>query len=97
MKTIMKLSAIVMVILAFASCGPSYVAVSSRPATPYYVRPVQPYPNYVWIDGDWYWRGGRYSYRQGYWTAPRRGYEYHPGYWNQHGNGYNWHRGGWRR
>ncbi len=97
MKTIVKLSAIALVIFTLASCGPSYVAVSSRPSTPYYVRPAQPYAGSVWIDGDWYWSGGRYMYRQGYWSAPRRGYTYHPGYWHQRGNNYNWHRGGWRR
>ena len=97
MKTIVKLSAIVLVIFTLMSCGASSYTVSAYPADPVYVRPVQPYPGYVWIDGDWYWSGGRYNYRHGYWAAPRSGYTWHGGNWQHRGNGYTWHRGGWRR
>ena len=97
MKTIIKMSAVLLVVFTFISCGPSYVAVSSRPTPPVYVRPVQPYPSYVWIDGDWYYRGGRYHYRNGYWAPPRAHYYYRPGTWQQRGNGYYWRRGRWHR
>lgn len=34
------------------------------------VRPVQPGPDYLWIDGYWYPVNGRYIWHQGYWTRP---------------------------
>ncbi len=35
------------------------------------VRPAQPYPNYVWRNGEWYASGGVYHWREGAWIAPR--------------------------
>jgi WXXGXW repeat (2 copies) len=78
-------------------CGPSEMVVSDRPADPVYVRPVAPGPGYVWIDGDWYWRGGNYTYRRGYWAAPRVHRVYTPGTWHQRGSGWYRQRGGWHR
>ena len=98
MKTIGKISAVLVLAIAFASCASSgYVTVSSRPDPPVYVRPAMPHAGYVWIDGDYYYRGGRYVYRPGYWSAPRRGYYYNPGRWQQRGNGYYWKKGHWHR
>ena len=94
----MKISAVLLLAVIFASCSSSgYVTVSSRPEPPVYVRPVSPHPGWVWIDGDYYWRGGSYAYRQGYWAAPRPRYSYAPGSWQHRGNGYYWKRGRWHR
>src|SRR6266481_4882748 len=56
------------------------------------VRPVQPGPDFVWVEGYWYPVGNHYKWHQGYWTrapyggarwlSPRyEGREYFPGYW----------------
>lgn len=95
MKTILSIMLVVLITILFAGCKGTYV-VSSQPAPPVYVRPVAPHPGYVWIDGNWYWRGGGYVYRQGHWAPPGRR-AYVPGHWQQRRNGWYWHRGGWRR
>jgi len=79
----------------FSSCGPSELTVSSRPEPPYYARPISPGPGYVWLDGDWYARNGRYYYRQGRWTRPGTRV-YVSGTWVPRGGGYYWRRGYWR-
>ena len=85
-------------ILIFSACGPSEVTVKSRPERPYYSysRPVAPGPGYVWIDGDWYARGGRYHWREGYWR-PRGNRVWISGNWQSRPNGYYWRRGYWGR
>jgi hypothetical protein len=95
-KTIFFTIAIIFSIL-LVSCGGSRVIVTERPAVPYYQRPLAPRANYIWVDGDWIIRNGRYTYRQGYWAAPRQNRRWQNGYW-QHGNrGWNWNHGYWRR
>jgi hypothetical protein len=98
MKTVIKMATVLLIAVTFMSCGASYMAVSSRPTSPYYDRPASPGRGYVWIDGDWYWRGGNYRYRPGYWRVPPAHRHWSPGYWNPHPRGgYYWRRGGWRR
>lgn len=98
MKTIAKISLVLLLVVSLASCaGSGYVTVSSRPDPPVYVRPVSPHPGYIWLDGDYYYRGGRYVYRPGYWAAPRPRHTWTPGYWQQHGNGWYWKRSHWHR
>ncbi|MFI5129467.1 MAG: YXWGXW repeat-containing protein [Chitinophagales bacterium] len=81
-------------LLIFSSCGPSEVMVSSRPEPPYYSRPMSPGPGYVWINGDWYARSGRYHWREGYWR--RSGNRvWISGNWQSRPNGYYWRRGYW--
>lgn len=70
--------------------------VETQPADVYYVRPVAPGPDYVWIDGDWVWTGGRYVWRNGYWGRPRGGRAWERGHWDHDGHGYRWNRGHWR-
>jgi len=96
MKTIGKISVVLALAIGFASCSAGYV-VSSRPEPPVYARPASPHAGWIWIDGDYYYRGGRYVHRPGYWTAPRRGYHYQPGNWQQRGNGWSWRKGHWHR
>lgn len=38
-------------------------------------RTVAPYPDYVWIGGDWVWGGRRYDWHPGRWDPPRRPYQ----------------------
>ncbi len=58
-----------------------------------HVHPVQPGPEYVWIDGYWYPVNGRYVWHGGYWTRPpyegarwigprHEGGRFYVGYWD---------------
>lgn len=82
--------------LLLASCGGSYY-VAERPAPYVYTRPAPPYAGAIWIEPEYYWSGGRYVARPGYWSRPRPNYNYRPGYWNHGSRGHTWVRGGWRR
>jgi hypothetical protein len=85
-------------IATFSGCGPTRYTVSTQPAAPYYSRPAAPGVGYVWVDGDWTWRGGRYVYVNGYWARPHRGYRaWTGGHWERRGNGWYWVRGHWTR
>lgn len=82
-------------LFVMSSCGPSELTVSSRPTSPYYERPVSPGVGYVWIDGDWYPRGGRYYWREGHWSRPTTRV-WIGGNWESRNGGYYWRRGYWR-
>lgn len=84
-------------VMLISSCGPSRVAVRTRPVAPVVVRPVAPYPNAYWMDGEWMWRGGNYVYVQPHFVTPRRGYKWSPGYWKPSRRGDVWIKGRWRR
>ena len=95
MNTISKITAVAVMAVTLWSCGPTSVVVASHPEPPMYVRPVAPHAGYVWIDGDWYYRGGHYVYHRGYWAAPRPSHTYISGHWERRGNGWYWQRGYW--
>ena len=84
----------IILLLSAAGCSSGHY-VSAQPETVVVARPAQPGPNYVWIDGDYYWRGGRYVQRPGYWVAPRAGRVWHSGGWVNNAHGYYWRRGRW--
>jgi hypothetical protein len=42
-----------------------------------YRVPVQPGPDYIWVEGYWYPQGRRYAWHNGYWTHP----PYEGAYW----------------
>lgn len=88
------------------ACFPSYAelawiahAESAPPAPLVEIIPPAPYPDYVWINGYWWWSGSSYVWIRGHWSAPPRiglvwvpsgwilynGY-YHfvAGYWSHH-------------
>lgn len=79
--------------LVLASCSAGYV--TTRPADVTYVRPAAPGPDYVWIGGEWEYRGGNYQWHEGSWQKHREGHEYKAGYWENGKNGYKWHKGHW--
>ena len=97
MKTLTKLGLLITLVssLFLSSCVGSYY-VTDQPVEPVYERPVAPYAGAVWIDGDWTWYGGRYTYVRGHWDRPRPGHAYVRGSWQHTNRGYRWHRGGWR-
>ncbi len=89
-------SLIVSAMIFFSSCsGSSELVVSSRPEAPYYSRPVSPGAGWVWIDGDWRVRNGRYYWREGHWARPGTRV-WISGSWEPRNGGYYWRRGHWR-
>ena len=95
-KIFSTLSILIFFLLVMAGCGPSSVVVHTRPAPPVYVRPAAPYPNYVWVDGEWIRSRNGYVYRKGYWAPPRTRYHhYRPGHWEQRRHGWYWVSGRW--
>ena len=97
-KNMKKLGYVMMSILIMMStysCSSGHY-VSAQPEAVVITRPAQPGLNYVWVDGDYYYRGGRYAYRQGYWARPKTGRNWQTGTWMKTPRGYYWRRGGWR-
>lgn len=70
--------------------------VTSRPDDVVYARPIAPGADYVWIDGDWVWGGGRYVWHGGHWEHGRPGRIWQGGRWQSGSRGYRWQRGHWR-
>lgn len=51
-----------------------YTQYGSPPPPRVEYRTVSPYPDYVWVGGDWVWGGRRYDWRPGRWEPPRHGH-----------------------
>ncbi|MGC4104505.1 hypothetical protein [Ferruginibacter sp.] len=95
-RYILSAAIIIVAAITFNSCAPSYVAV--RPAPPVaVVRPPAPAPGYIWVSGNYVWRGGRYVYTNGYWSAPRGRRYWVDGHWQGRRGGYTWVPGHWAR
>src|SRR5215831_14905376 len=70
-----------------------YVAVGPPPPPAYGVVGVAPGPGYVWVDGFWDLRGGRWMWSRGYWVRPpRRGAIWVAPAWRPYDRGYRFHR-----
>ncbi|MGH2566174.1 MAG: hypothetical protein ACRDE5_16770 [Ginsengibacter sp.] len=96
MKKLFSLISILFVILIFIGCGPSAVVVRTRPAPPYYARPISPGPEFVWVEGEWVRQNHGYVYHQGYWTRPHARYRrYEGGHWQHRRGGWYWAPGHW--
>ncbi len=95
MKKIVYAVLCLVIVTSMYSCYGSYY-VSAPPQPTVFVRPVQPGSGYMWIDGEYYWSGGRYVYRNGYWAHPRAGRTWAPGGWEHGSRGYYWRHGNWR-
>jgi len=80
--------------ISFNSCEGSYV-VTERPDTPVYVQTASPGVDYVWVDGDWVWDGGRYNWHNGYWDHGHANRHWQSGNWENRNNGWRWKRGRW--
>ncbi len=96
MKKYAYCSVLLIVVAAFASCGPAYV-VRERPADVMYLRPAPPSAEYVWISGDWFWNGGRYAWREGHYERRRPGFRWEEGRWVTAHRGWRWAPGHWKR
>ena len=58
---------------------------------------VAPAPGYIWVNGFWYWQGGRHVWRGGYWSAPRIGLTWVPHRWERVGVSWHFRAGHWGR
>lgn len=96
MKNIVFAVLVLLLLFSAAGCSSGHY-VSAQVGVGAYPRPVRPYANSVWVGDNYYWRGGRYMYRPGYWAQPRVGFSYLPGGWVNTPRGYYWRRGGWAR
>ena len=94
------LAATLLAATALISCAhPSYYGYRIAPPPPprYGVVGYAPGPGYVWADGWYDLRGGRWTWVPGYWVRPPRprAVWVRP-YWEPRGRGYYYHRGYWR-
>jgi hypothetical protein len=78
------------------ACRPTYV-VRERPAEVVHKRSAAPSAEYVWIGGNWIWRGGRYVWEEGHWERRRTGVAWVDGHWKNSRKGWTWEPGHWRR
>ncbi|CAN5795897.1 hypothetical protein BH11BAC3_BH11BAC3_22660 [soil metagenome] len=86
-------------VVFITSCHTSHEAyVRSRPVPPpVKVRPMAPSAGYVWVDGEWAWRRGKYHYVNGYYITPAHNSAWIPGHWRKVRRGWAWDKGYWRR
>ena len=96
MKNRVILTAIISCMIFLSACSGGMV-VTDRPADVVYERPLSPGDGYIWLDGDWYWSGGRYQWRAGHWDRPRTGRNWSAGHWQSAGHGWKWQRGHWHK
>ena len=96
MKTISKVGVLILLAgsLFMSSCAGSYY-VTARPVEPVYERPVVPYQGAVWVEGEWVWSGGNYTFMRGHWERPAAGRAWVKGFWENTPRGYRWHKGHW--
>ena len=62
-------------LLLFAGTAHAQISFNVHIGTPppppqAYAVPVQPGPDYTWVEGYWYPSGGHYLWHNGYWTHP---------------------------
>lgn len=72
------------------------VVVDAPPPPP---RPVyvQPRAGFLWVDGYWVSRGGRWAWRDGYWVRSRPGHGYVQGRWIKASGRWHWVEPRWER
>lgn len=75
------------------------VIVSIKPVRPTVkvVKPVKPYVNAAWIEGEWVWnkRTRAYQWKSGYWVKAKRNKRYVTGRWEKRRNGWVYVPGRW--
>ena len=71
------------------------VEVEEEPPPPRTVV-VETRPGFLWIEGRWWRRGGRWEWTDGHWERERTGYIWTPGRWERRGHRHVYIEGGWR-
>lgn len=98
MKKIITYTGFALAMIFFAGTADAQIVIKVRPAAPVVrVRPIAPSPRHVWVTGNYVYRGGRYHYTDGYWSAPRYSGAWVDGYWKKRRGGWVWVPGYWRR
>ena len=95
------LTAVVSAGLALSACGGGSTYVAARIGPPPPPRAgfvgVAPGPGYVWTDGFWDLRGGRWNWVDGRWLLPPRSrMVWVPAHWTERHGRYYFVRGHWR-
>jgi hypothetical protein len=75
MKALMGTLLVAAMLLVFAPGAPAQVAIGIEIGAPppprvLHIRPVNPGPEFFWVDGYWYPVGRHYRWHEGYWTRP---------------------------
>jgi hypothetical protein len=65
------------------------------PPPPPPVERVEPRRGWIWVEGNYEWRHGRYIWQRGHWERERPGHHWRRGRWEQQGDRYVWVRGDW--
>jgi hypothetical protein len=71
------------------------VEVEEEPPPPRTVV-VETRPGFVFIEGRWFRRGGRWEWQDGRWERERVGHVWVAGRWERRGNRHVWIEGSWR-
>jgi hypothetical protein len=71
------------------------VEVEEEPPPPRRVV-VESRPGFIFIEGRWIRRGGRWEWNEGHWERQRSGYVWYQGHWERRGNRHVWIEGEWR-
>jgi len=79
-----------------AGCSTASYVPDPPPALRSEVRPPQPGPNFVWVDGHWKWNGHRYAWVDGHWVKGKSGKQWVDGHWKKTPKGHVWVAGHWR-
>jgi hypothetical protein len=58
---------------------------------------VEPRPGYLWVDGHWISRGGRWVWRDGHWVRSRPDHAYVQGRWIKRSGRWHWVEPRWER
>ena len=94
----MKQKAIILASLLFAAsiagCAAELYTDTEPPPLRVEIRPLQPTPEAIWIDGHWAWRAHQYVWIDGHWDRHPHG-AWIPGRWDHRERGYFWTRGHW--
>lgn len=97
-KLLSKFSAILVLMIALSFTSEAQVIIKVRPAAPAMrARPAIPGPKYVWVNGDYTYRGNQYVYNDGYWAVPPASRTHWvDGRWKHRRGGWVWIPGHWR-
>jgi len=89
----MKKNLITISILALFSAGCAVEVTPTIPEAVVETRPAVPYPNAVWVTGEYRWGGAGYVVVPGHYEQPRG--TWISGHWKRTRRGYHWVRGYW--
>ena len=100
MKSITRFLLVVMLsLLTFNACATKTIYISKQPpAKIVEVKPIQPHPNMIWIEGHWKWhrRAHKYVWVPGRWQKVKKNRIWISGSWENTHRGWIWIEGYWK-